>query len=129
MPQGDNVTLTGSSGGVTGLSNRISHWEGQFSRDALPSTGLGQVDETNDYGVGKASGRAIAYMTTGSGSGNDPTWFTNNSRKASIILTADTGKTFTFTALISNVEIVDEIDRINIITFNWVRDGSMTVQW
>jgi len=129
MPQGDNLTLTGSSGGVTGLSNRIFSWEGTFSRDALPTTPLGATDETNDYGVGKARGRAMAYMTTASGSGSDPTYFTQNSKKVSMTLTADSGKTFAFTALISEVQIVDEIDRVNVITFNWVKDGALTPTW
>jgi hypothetical protein len=125
MGQGNNTILTGSSGSVAGLSNRLYSITANYSRSALDSTGLGALDATTDYGLGRLSGTAQGYqLVAASGSGNNPAYFTEGSIKATMTVTWDTGKTDTFTAVISGVRIVGEIDRANIITFDFVRDGA-----
>jgi hypothetical protein len=118
--------LTGNDGSTTGFVSKIFAWRGTFSADALPSTGLGQAAETNEYGVGKARGSAMAYVTSDSGSTNDPTTATLNFIKTTITLKCSATQFYQFQAVLSDVEFGVEVDRVQTVTFNWVRDGANT---
>ncbi len=124
MPQ---RVLTGTTGSVTGLNCRLYLWDCTLHTDALESTGFGSSWRNNEPGFRSASGRAAARLTDGTAT-DDPTAMFDGAKHA-LTLVAATSCSFSFSAIITNVSVAVNVDKISEVTFDFVSDGAITTAW
>jgi hypothetical protein len=125
------VVHTGLMGNATGVPGRIFAWTMNRIFEVLESTGFGSTERDREQGLGDAVGEIMSYVTSGAAGDTYATALVQGVR--AFVLTSNTGCTFTFSGLLSNVgfESVDigEGRRAQVSRFAFVKKGAFTIAW
>lgn len=126
------AVIEGTQGNVTlptGHNAKIGHFTAVTGQGDIDITGFDSAGWMEFLGTikslrGSASGR-MKYGATSTSPGFDALSKTGGS----MTLTMATGCTFTFTALVSDIEVVEDAHGEAAITFNFKSTGAVTVAW
>jgi hypothetical protein len=107
----------------------IRAWSASLPMDIIETTGFTDTFETSRGGVFSGSGSASGTLLRGS-TGNAPSAFDVRRRDGvTLTLTADTGCTYSGTALLSNINIGVEKRGEASITFDFRFTGTIAETW
>jgi len=124
-----DATLIGT-GATTAFDAKLDMWSAALDTGVVQTTGFGDAGyRTHEPTIGRMSGSASGMLITefapvpvlALGATFDPT-----KCKGSVVLTATTGHTYTFNALISNVRITRPNDGKPSVSFDFRSDGPVT---
>ncbi len=125
------VIHTGLNGSASGVPGKIFTWMGVRSHEDLDETGFGDIERVRTTGLGDFVGRILAYVTSGSAADTFDT-LSNTPLVPGLVLTSKTGCTFTFDAIISDIDF-QEVDingrRAQVCSFTFKKTGALAIAW
>lgn len=123
------TVITGRTGSVTGLACRIYLWRARLHTDALETTGFGSVWRQRTPGFQDATGSAVARLTRGTATDDPTLLFGGSEYVINLFANSSPACAISFLAVVENVSIEDNVDRVAEVTFDFSSDGTVTTQW
>lgn len=128
-----SATIQGTNGAcaITGYASKINQWSANIQIKVVETTGFSDGGfRTREPVQIFLEGSAAGTLTYGDAAGPAPTLSTLASlAPVSITLTATTGKTFTFSAVVTGISITRPVDGKADVTFNFKSAGPVTQTW
>lgn len=120
-----NVSISGGRGA------RLSAWSANLAHELNDCTGFGSNGfRQNKTSLKSMSGQASGFLTKGT-TNDQPNWtgLSNCDDGVTVVLTADSGCTFSGIFNISNMRIEEAVAGLGMITFDFISNGTVTETW
>ena len=123
------AAITGVTGNVSlsGAVGLIKSWTANIAPAEIDITSFGNLGKARAHGVLDITGTIVATMDSGSNPVNT-NWLVTGATGATLTLTADTGNTFSFNALIRSCDLSVDVNGSADVTYNYQLNATATAQ-
>lgn len=113
--------ISGANGNVSfsGAVGLIKSWTANVAPSEIDISAFGSVGKQRMHGILDITGTIVATMDSGSSPVNSSAWFIQSAAGATCTLTAETGNTLAFNALIRSADISVDVNGEATVTYNY----------
>ena len=115
------AAISGTTGNVSlaGAVGLIKSWTANVAPAEIDITAFGSVGKQRLNGILDITGTIVATMDNGSSPVSTSSWFVVSNSGATATLTAETGNTLAFNALIRSADISVDVNGEATVTYNY----------
>ena len=115
------AAISGTNGNVSlaGAVGLIKSWTANVAPSEIDISAFGSVGKQRMHGILDITGTIVATMDNGSSPLSSSAWFVQSAAGATATLTAETGNTLAFNALIRSADISVDVNGEATVTYNY----------
>ena len=115
------AAIIGTSGNVSfaGAVGLIKSWTANIAPSEIDISAFGSVGKQRTHGILDITGTIVATMDNGSSPASSSAWFVTGATGATCTLTAESGNTLAFNALIRSCDISVDVNGEANVTYNY----------